>query len=190
MTEISHQVPGIWCCLHFLLLAEASSLTGAKIEKGQEYVRKIEAFLLEELITIPSSSKTTQVCVAVPACAQLANHIPYTRIVVECIFLRSGEVSYLSSGFWQMAYFGMWVYFCWMSGLISVEKHMQSRLEPHPTPTSPACTIRKYVLPPIVAEEGSVLYICKCKHQVSLNNYQLEILLMNSWSYSSGEKLT
>lgn len=37
---------------------------------------------------------------AVPVCAQLANHIAYTtRIVVERIFLRSGEVSYLSSGF-------------------------------------------------------------------------------------------
>lgn len=64
---------------------------------------------------------------------------------------------------------------------MSVEKkHMQSRLEPHPSPTSLVLNNQEVFLPPIVASEGSVLYICKCKPQVSLNNYQLESLLMSS----------
>ena len=41
----------------------------------------IEAFLLEKLITIPSPSKTTQVCVPVPGCAPLVNHIPYRQVL-------------------------------------------------------------------------------------------------------------
>lgn len=41
------------------------SSTGAKIEKCQEYVRRMEASLLEKLMTGPSSRKTAQVCVRV-----------------------------------------------------------------------------------------------------------------------------
>lgn len=61
-----------------------------------------------------------------------------------------------------------------------MEQHMQNRLDPHPTSSSSCCTIRKHILSPIVASVGSVLYICKYKPLVSLNNYQLEILLMSS----------
>lgn len=87
---------------------------------------------------------------------------------------------------------GCRIYFCWISGLISIEQHMQSRLDPHPTSFSSCCTIRKHIFSPIVASEGSMLYICKYKPQVLLNNYQLEILLMSSWSswsHSSGKNL-
>lgn len=81
------------------------------------------------------------------------------------------------------------IYFCWISDFISMEQHMESRLNPQPTSSFSRCTIRKHILPLIVASKGSVVYICKCKPQVSLNNYQLEILLMSSWSYSSGKNL-
>lgn len=57
---------------------------------------------------------------------------------------------------------GCGIYFCWISGLISMEQHMQCRLDPHPTSSSQCCTIRKHILPSIVAFEWNVLYICKC----------------------------
>lgn len=63
---------------------------------------------------------------------------------------------------------------------MSMEKHIQSRLEPRPAPASRGLHNQEVLLPPIVASERSMLYICKCKPPVSLNNYQLEILLMSS----------
>lgn len=46
---------------------------------------------------------------------------------------------------------GYGIYFCWISDLISMEQHMESRLDPHPTSSFSCCTIRKHILPPIVA---------------------------------------
>lgn len=102
--------------------------------------------------------------------------------MVECILARAGEKGLLAGDWDKWRILGCGVYFCWISGLMSMEKHMQSRLEPHPTQISPGPHSQEVLLPPIVALEGSVLYICKYEPWVSLNNYQLEILLMSSWA--------
>lgn len=102
--------------------------------------------------------------------------------MVECILARAGEKGLLAGDLDKWRILGCGVYFCWISDLMSVEKHMQSRLEPHPAQISPGLHSQEVLLPPFVALEGSVLYICKYEPWVSLNNYQLEILLMSSWA--------
>lgn len=51
-----------------------------------------------------------------------------------------------------MRILGCGVYFCWVSGLMSAEKHVQSRLEPRPAPASPGLHNQEVLLPPIVVQ--------------------------------------
>lgn len=159
---------GIGCCLHHPLLLQgglgASSWTGANIKMCQDHVWSIEAFYLEKPITVPSSNKATQVCVRV--ClggSSWESHSLATGSWVEHVPLRSGEgraVCFLcelwiltATIIWDVGLFRLNVWLDWCGNV-----RRPSRLEPRP----PGGPIRKCLLPPSVAEAGSVLYICKC----------------------------
>ena len=84
------------------------------------------------------------------------------------------------------AHFGMWGLFLLSIWLDECGEECTKQAGAPPGPSLPRAAQSGSASPSHCGSEGSMLYICKCKPPVSLNNYQLEILLMSSWSYSSG----